>query len=166
MIPNISLEFLSRLFAIVKDKRIEDNVISFHDLPSFSNIRRRHTHIGVLSQITAQGVYRILQGSNDVPSILLVPRRDTPLDQQMYPIDTSMINNTHLVQVDIPPQAAQDIIVGIHGSQERLFKLKFGAISFDSTNIADILAQTVVPFQFYSELVKKNKIKNGDEIII
>lgn len=166
MIPNISLEFLSRLFAIVKDKRIEDNVISFHDLPSFSNIRRRRTHIGVLSQITAQGVYRILQGSNDVPSILLVPRRDTPLDQQMYPIDTSMINNTHLVQVDIPPQAAQDIIVGIHGSQERLFKLKFGAISFDSTNIADILAQTVVPFQFYSELVKKNKIKNGDEIII
>lgn len=164
---NISLEFLSRLFNNVKDKPIKDNAISFHNLSSFSNIRRRHTHIGVLSQITSQGVYRILQGSKDVTSILLVPNWDISYDQQIFPFNPSTIgSNTHLVQVDISPQDTHDIIRKLHELNERLFKTKFGVISFDSMNIADILVQTVTPFQFYSELVKQNKIKNGDEIII
>lgn len=162
---NISIEFLSWLFEYVKDFPIKEKLISFHHLPSFINIRRRHTHIGVLSH-TIQGICRILQGSQDIQSILLVPCWDTPSIQKIHPISTPIFTNTHLVHVDIPPQATQDIIRQFYESKERLFKLKFGVISFDSTNIADILAQTVMPFQFYSELVKNNKIKNGDEIIL
>lgn len=175
---HISLELLPRIFDAVIRKlaqRPEGNSGLSLNGAKFSknNLGSHHTQLDTLSFDTVRRVDYILPGStNGIQSVLLVPSKELingdDATLQQYHIINALSGNPdmHPVLVDIPLKSVQAIIRAIHEIQERLFKSKYGIVSFDSTNIAHIIAQTVFPFRVYSELVKQGKIKNGDEINI
>jgi threonine synthase len=57
--------------------------------------------------------------------------------------------------VDVPFDPAQDIIKLLNKDTFAHFKEEYGITSFNSINIARILAQTVYYFRAYTELLKQ-----------
>ena len=64
----------------------------------------------------------------------------------------------------IPFDPLQDIVKKINSPEYREFKERYNITSFNSINIARILAQTVYYFRAYGELLRMDAIGLGDEI--
>lgn len=73
--------------------------------------------------------------------------------------------NALTILADAPFDPLQDIVKKVNSPEHADLKTQYGITSFNSINIARILAQTVYYFRAYAEMVKTGSIENGDEII-
>ncbi len=78
-----------------------------------------------------------------------------------------IVNNSNAMTIlaDAPFDPLQDTVKQVNSPQYSGLKAQYGITSFNSINIARILAQTVYYFRAYAEMMKARSIKNGDEII-
>lgn len=72
--------------------------------------------------------------------------------------------NALTLLVDAPFDPLQDAVKKLNSPEHADFKTQHNLTSFNSINIARILAQVVYYFRAYAELVRTGKIKNGDEV--
>lgn len=93
---------------------------------------------------------------NDGPSIV----------QRLQAIHGIVGNKNALtILADAPFDPLQDVVKLVNSSAFSDFKAEYNITSFNSINIARILAQTVYYFRAYAEMIRTNKIKDGTEVI-
>lgn len=73
--------------------------------------------------------------------------------------------NALTILADAPFDPLQDVVKKINTPEYAEFKEEHNITSFNSINIARILAQTVYYFRAYAELIDMGEIENGDRII-
>lgn len=66
--------------------------------------------------------------------------------------------NAFTLLAQIPFDPLQDIVKRINSEEYRSFKEQYNITSFNSINIARILAQSVYYFRAYLELISKNSL--------
>ncbi|MFA5916612.1 MAG: threonine synthase [Candidatus Gracilibacteria bacterium] len=143
---NIALEFLPRLLSVLaKGKTI--NVL------------------GASSGDTINAAHSGVKGTN-IRSIFMLPSTGPSKVQKLQAVN-GIVNNPNAITLlaDVPFDPLQDIVKKINGAEFKDFKEEYNITSFNSINIARILAQVVYYFRAYAELLKNNNIKNGDDVI-
>lgn len=143
---NVALEFLPRLLS----KLVTDRTL--HVLGASSGDTINAAHSGV-------------KGTN-INSMFMLPSTG-PSYVQALQAQKGISDNPNALTflADKPFDPLQDIVKKINGPEFQDFKEEHGITSFNSINIARILAQVVYYFRAYSQLVKNGTIENGEEII-
>ncbi|EKE27281.1 MAG: hypothetical protein ACD_3C00227G0002 [uncultured bacterium (gcode 4)] len=143
---NVALEFLPRLLSVLTKWKIVnvlwasswDTINAAHSGVKWTNIRS----VFMLPNVWPSHV----QGLQAVNGIV-----DNP--------------NALTLLADKPFDPLQDIVKKVNGPEFVDFKKEHNITSFNSINIARILAQVVYYFRAYAELLKNWAIKNWDEVI-
>ena len=158
---NFGLEFLPRFLDVILEKLSQKE----------GKIKVAHV-LGASSGDTINAAHHGVQGTNHLKSMFMLPIRDPetgkwPSKVQQLQASHAIIDNpsAHTLFADLPFDPLQAIVKKINTESYARFKEEFGITSFNSINIARILAQTVYYFHTYKELVKNGVIKNGDEVI-
>lgn len=143
---NIALEFLPRLLSqLTKWKIINvlwassgDTINAAHSWVKWTNIRS------------------IFMLPNTWPSVI-----------QRLQATNGIANNKNAITLlaDAPFDPLQDIVKKINSVEFVDFKQEHNITSFNSINIARILAQTVYYFRAYMKLLENNKINNWEEVV-
>lgn len=143
---NIALEFLPRLLSVLaKWKTINvlwasswDTINAAHSWVKWTNIR----------------------------SIFMLPSTWPSKVQRLQAVN-GIVNNPNAITLlaEVPFDPLQDIVKKVNSVEYKEFKEKYNITSFNSINIARILAQVVYYFRAYSELLKMWKIVNWDKVI-
>ncbi len=143
---NIALEFLPRLLSVLaKWKTINvlwasswDTINAAHSWVKWTNIR----------------------------SIFMLPSTWPSKVQRLQAVN-GIVNNPNAITLlaDVPFDPLQDIVKKINWPEFADFKAEHNITSFNSINIARILAQVAYYFRAYTELLKNNNIKNWDDVI-
>lgn len=135
--------------------------------------RTKVAHVlGASSGDTINAAHHGVKQTENLKSIFMLPARDFvtgkwPSKVQELQAKFAITDNpnAHTFFADTPFDPLQAIVKEINTAKHTDFKEEFGITSFNSINIARILAQTVYYFHAYKELVKKGVIINGDEVI-
>lgn len=143
---NIALEFLPRLLSQLTKWK----VINVLGASSWDTVNA--THSGV-------------NGTN-INSIFMLPNTWPSTVQRLQAVN-GIVNNPNAISLpaDVQFDPLQDIVKKINTWEYAWFKEKHNITSFNSINIARILAQIVYYFKAYAELLKEAVIKNWEEVI-
>lgn len=143
---NIALEFLPRLLSELTWGRI-------------TNV------LGASSGDTINAAHRGVMGTN-IHSLFMLPSTWPSAVQRMQATH-GIVNNPNALTIlaDAPFDPLQDVVKKVNSPEYAALKTQYWITSFNSINIARILAQTVYYFRAYAELIKNDFIKNWDEII-
>lgn len=142
---NIALEFLPRLLSRLTKGKI------VHVLWASSGDTINAAHSGV-------------KGTN-IRSIFMLPAIGPSVVQRLQAVHGIAENpNAFTLLADAPFDPLQDIVKKINSSQYREFKEKYRITSFNSINIARILAQTVYYFRAYAKLLEQGVISLWEKI--
>lgn len=158
---NVALEFLPRLLDAIVETLMQELW------------RNKVLHVlWASSWDTINAAHHGVKWTKHIKSLFMLPARDP--DTGKWPSKVQELQATHAIVdnsnaltllVDTPFDPAQDIIKAINGEVFSKFKEEHWITSFNSINIARILAQTVYYFRAYAELVKQGVIQNGEEIL-
>jgi threonine synthase len=143
---NVALEFLPRILSeLVGDRTI-------HVLGASSGDTINAAHSGV-------------KGTN-IRSLFMLPSTGPSQVQRLQAVN-GIVDNPNAVTLlaDQPFDPLQAIVKRINGPEFQEFKQEHGITSFNSINIARILAQVVYYFRAYTQLLREQHISNGDEIV-
>lgn len=143
---NIALEFLPRILSrLTKGKNVYV--------------------LGASSGDTINAAHSGVKWTN-IRSIFMLPKTG-PSEVQALQAVNGIVNNPNAVTLlaDVPFDPLQDIVKKINGPEFVDFKRKYNITSFNSINIARILAQVVYYFRAYAELLKNGAISNWDGVI-
>jgi len=143
---NVALEFLPRLLSrLVTDRTL-------------------HV-LGASSGDTINAAHSWVKGTN-IKSMFMLPNI-WPSYVQALQAKNGISQNPNALTflADMPFDPLQDIVKKINGPDFQDFKNEYGITSFNSINIARILAQVVYYFRAYSQLLARWDIQNWDEII-
>ncbi len=158
---NVALEFLPRFLDAIITKLSQRG----------TKIKTRHV-LGASSGDTINAAHHGVKWTQHIKSIFMLPERDPntgkwPSQVQALQATHGLMNNPNALTllVDVPFDPAQDIIKALNDDNFRLFKEEYGITSFNSINIARILAQTVYYFRAYTELLKQWVITAGQEVV-
>jgi threonine synthase len=140
---NAALEFLPRLLqAITKEKTF--------------------TVLGASSGDTINAAHHGVKGTS-IRSIFMLPNSGPSEVQRLQAVNGIVANpNAFTILADAPFDPLQDVVKRINSSEYTDFKADHNITSFNSINIARILAQVVYYFRGYTQLIKLGKIKAGD----
>lgn len=143
---NIALEFLPRLLSVLaRWKTINvlwasswDTINAAHSWVKWTNIR----------------------------SIFMLPSTWPSKVQRLQAVNW-IVNNSNAITLlaDVSFDPIQDIVKKVNSVEFKDFKEKYNITSFNSINIARILAQVVYYFRAYSELLRMWKIKASEKVI-
>lgn len=144
---NVALEFLPRLLSKMAREK------TFHVLWASSGDTINAAHSGV-------------KGTN-INSMFMLPNIGPSYVQALQAKNGISDNpNAFTILADQSFDPLQDIVKKVNTDPEFAdFKEQNNIISFNSINIARILAQVVYYFRAYSQLVASGKINSGDEVI-
>ncbi len=142
---NAALEFLPRILqAMTQNKAL--------------------TVLGASSGDTINAAHHGVKGTS-IRSIFMLPNSG-PSEVQRLQATYGIINNPNAFTIlaDAPFDPLQDVVKKINSPQFADFKADHNITSFNSINIARILAQVVYYFRGYTQLIKIGKIKAGDKV--
>ena len=143
---NIALEFLPRILsAMCPDKKI-------HVLWASSGDTINAAHSGV-------------KGTN-IYSLFMLPSKGPSVVQRLqaeYAISDNP--NAFTLLAEIPFDPLQDIVKRINSEEYRNFKERYSITSFNSINIARILAQSVYYFRAYLELISQKSLSYWEKVV-
>lgn len=143
---NIALEFLPRILSELTKGQI------IHVLWASSGDTINAAHHGVKW--------------TNINSLFMLPSTGPSAVQRLQATHGIVENRNALtILADAPFDPLQDIVKKVNSPEHADLKTQYGITSFNSINIARILAQTVYYFRAYAEMVKTGSIENGDEII-
>ncbi|GAB0174226.1 MAG: threonine synthase [Candidatus Altimarinota bacterium] len=158
---NVALEFLPRFLDAIIEK-----------LTRRGTKAKVHHVLGASSGDTINAAHFGVKGTENIKSIFMLPERDArtgkgPSEVQALQATHGLMNNPNALTllVDVPFDPAQDVIKALNGEGFSSFKQEYGITSFNSINIARILAQTVYYFRAYTELIKQGVITSGEEVV-
>lgn len=143
---NVALEFLPRLLSrLVTDRAL-------HVLWASSGDTINAAHSGVKW--------------TNINSMFMLPNK-WPSYVQALQAKNGISHNPNALTflADQPFDPLQDIVKKINKEEFQQFKQENGIISFNSINIARILAQVVYYFRAYSQLLANGNVKSGEEVI-
>lgn len=143
---NVALEFLPRLLS----KLTEGKIVNVLWASSWDTINAAHSWVKW----------------TNIRSIFMLPS-NWPSEVQRLQAVNGIINNPNAITLlaDKSFDPLQDIVKKVNSADFVDFKNKHNITSFNSINIARILAQIVYYFRAYTELLKNSQIKNWDEVI-
>ena len=142
---NIALEFLPRLLSVLTEWKI------VHVLWASSGDTINAAHSGV-------------KGTN-IRSLFMLPALWPSVVQRLQAIHGIVDNpNAFTLLAEVPFDPLQDIVKRINSPEYREFKARYNITSFNSINIARILAQTVYYFRAYAKLFELWAIQIGEKI--
>jgi threonine synthase len=142
---NIALEFLPRLLSVITAWQ------TIHVLGASSGDTINAAHSGV-------------KGTN-IRSLFMLPTTGPSTVQRLQAISGIRDNpNAFTLLADASFDPLQDIVKKINSPEYREFKEKYHITSFNSINIARILAQTVYYFRAYAKLLELRTIQIGEKI--
>lgn len=143
---NVALEFLPRLLSVLA----KDKVINVLGASSGDTINAAHSGVNW----------------TNIRSIFMLPSTGPSAVQRLQAVN-GIVNNpnalTLLAEASFDP--LQDIVKRVNSPEFVDFKAEHNITSFNSINIARILAQVVYYFRAYAELIKTQAIHRGDEVI-
>lgn len=142
---NVALEFLPRLLSqISKGKNIYVLGASSGDTinAAHSGVKNTNIHSFFMLPSIWPSVVQKLQAVSGI--------RDNP--------------NAFTLLADAPFDPLQDIVKKINGAEYQTFKEKYHITSFNSINIARILAQTVYYFRAYAKLLEMKSVKIWEKV--
>ena len=143
---NVALEFLPRVLSEI----VPDKILHVLWASSWDTVNAAHSWV---------------KGTN-INSIFMLPNSGPSYVQELQAKNGISDNPNALTLVaDMPFDPLQDIVKKINGPVFKDFKDKNNITSFNSINIARILAQVVYYFRAYGQLIKNEKIKLGDKVI-
>jgi len=143
---NVALEFLPRLLSKLS------NWITINVL-------------GASSWDTINAAHSGVKWTN-IRSIFMLPFNWPSAVQRLQAVNWIVDNpNAITLLADVPFDPLQDIVKRVNSPEFIEFKKEHNITSFNSINIARILAQIVYYFRAYTELLKNWNIKNWDEVI-
>lgn len=143
---NVALEFLPRLLTRLR-KWVTINVL------------------GASSWDTINAAHSWVNGTN-INSIFMLPNSGPSEVQRLQAVNDIVNNpNAFTLLADKPFDPLQDIVKKINWPEYEDFKRKYNITSFNSINIARILAQVVYYFRAYTKLLERKTIENGEKII-
>lgn len=143
---NIALEFLARLLA----RLTRGKIINVLGASSWDTINAAHSWVKW----------------TNIRSLFMLPSTWPSWVQRLQAVNGIVDNpNAITLLADLSFDPLQDIVKKINWPDFVDFKNKHNITSFNSINIARILAQIVYYFRAYTELLRMNKIKNWDEIV-
>lgn len=143
---NIALEYLPRILAeLTKDKIIHVLWASSGDTINAAHHGVKWTNIFSLFWLPDvwPSVVQALQATNGIVD---------------NPNALTILAKTHF-------DPLQDVVKKVNSPEYADLKAQYNITSFNSINIARILAQVVYYFRAYTELLRTGAIQNGDEII-
>lgn len=143
---NVALEFLPRLLA----ELTRGKIIHVLGASSWDTINAAHSGVKW----------------TNIRSIFMLPKTGPSEVQELQAVN-GIVNNPNAVTLlaDVPFDPLQDIVKKINGPEFVDFKKEYNITSFNSINIARILAQVVYYFRAYAELLKNENISNWGEVI-
>lgn len=143
---NVALEFLPRLLS----KLTTWKIVNVLWASSWDTINAAHSWVA---------------GTN-IRSIFMLPS-NWPSEVQRLQAVNWITNNSNAITLlaDMPFDPLQDIVKKVNSADFVDFKNTHNITSFNSINIARILAQIVYYFRAYTELLKNAQIKNWREVI-
>lgn len=143
---NVALEFLPRLLSVLAKWKI----INVLWASSWDTINAAHSWVKW----------------TNIRSIFMLPST-WPSDVQKLQAVNWITNNKNAITLlaEVPFDPLQDIVKKVNSPEYKEFKEKHNITSFNSINIARILAQIVYYFRAYWELLKMWNIKNWEEVI-
>jgi len=143
---NVALEFLPRLLSKLS-KWITVNVL------------------GASSWDTINAAHSGVKWTN-IRSIFMLPFNGPSAVQRLQAVNGIVDNqNAITLLADVPFDPLQDIVKRVNSPEFVEFKKEHNITSFNSINIARILAQIVYYFRAYTELLENWNIKNWDEVV-
>lgn len=140
---NAALEFLPRILqAMTQNKAL--------------------TVLGASSWDTINAAHHGVKGTS-IRSIFMLPNSG-PSEVQRLQATYGITNNPNAFTIlaDAPFDPLQDVVKKINSQKYADFKAEHNITSFNSINIARILAQVVYYFRGYTQLIKLGKIRAGD----
>ena len=143
---NVALEFLPRLLSLLA----KDKVINVLGASSGDTINAAHSGVN---------------GTN-IRSVFMLPATWPSAVQRLQAVN-GIVNNPNALTLlaDAPFDPLQDVVKRINGREFAEFKAEYNITSFNSINIARILAQVVYYFRAYAQLNLKYQLPLGDEVI-
>ncbi|MDD5769444.1 MAG: threonine synthase [Candidatus Gracilibacteria bacterium] len=143
---NVALEFLPRLLSKLSPGEII-NVV------------------GASSGDTINAAHSGVKGTN-IRSIFMLTNYGPSYVQKLQAVNGISNNpNAFTLLADTPFDPLQDIVKKLNSKEFADFKSKHKITSFNSINIARILAQIVYYFRAYSELLKSGNIQIGEKVV-
>lgn len=143
---NIALEFLPRLLAVLSNWE----TVNVLWASSWDTINAAHSWVKW----------------TNIRSIFMLPNTWPSQVQRLQAVNGIVDNpNAFTILADCAFDPLQEIVKRINSSEYKEFKDKYKITSFNSINIARILAQVVYYFRFYSQLLDMWNISNWDEVI-
>jgi len=129
-------------------------------------VQDRTLHVlGASSGDTINAAHSGVKGTN-INSMFMLPNTGPSYVQALQAKNGISDNpNALTLLADKPFDPLQDIVKKINGPEYQDFKEEHGITSFNSINIARILAQVVYYFRAYGQLLKNGTIENGEEIV-
>lgn len=143
---NVALEFLPRLLSVLAKWKI----INVLWASSWDTINAAHSWVKW----------------TNIRSIFMLPN-EWPSKVQRLQAVNGIVNNPNALTLlaDVPFDPLQDIVKKVNSPEFSEFKAEHNITSFNSINIARILAQVVYYFRAYTELLKNWNIRNWDEVV-
>ena len=140
---NAALEFLPRILQAMTQNKVL-------------------TVLGASSGDTINAAHHGVKGTS-IRSIFMLPNSG-PSEVQRLQATYGITNNPNAFTIlaDAPFDPLQDVVKRINSSEYADFKADHNITSFNSINIARILAQVVYYFRGYTQLIKLGKIRAGD----
>lgn len=121
--------------------------------------------VGASSGDTVNASHNGVKNTN-INSLFMLPNEGPSYVQRLQAINGISDNpNALTLTADKSFDPLQDIVKKINSPKFSEFKKENNIISFNSINIARILAQVVYYFRAYSQLIKNGSIQNGEEVI-
>lgn len=142
----MALEFLPRLLSVLA----KDKVINVLGASSGDTINAAHSGV---------------RGTN-IRSLFMLPASGPSAVQRLQAVNGIVDNpNALTLLADAPFDPLQDVVKRVNGSEYAEFKAEHNITSFNSINIARILAQVVYYFRAYAQLNFKYQHHVGGEVI-
>lgn len=143
---NVALEFLPRLLSVLA----KDRVINVLGASSGDTINAAHSGV---------------RGTN-IRSLFMLPATWPSAVQRLQAVNGIVDNpNALTLLADAPFDPLQDVVKKVNSREYADFKAEHNITSFNSINIARILAQVVYYFRAYAQLNLKYQHPVGDEVI-
>jgi threonine synthase len=143
---NIALEFLPRLLSVLA----KDKVINVLWASSGDTINAAHSGVKW----------------TNIRSIFMLPSTGPSVVQRLQAVNGIVDNpNALTLLADASFDPLQDIVKRVNSPEFTDFKAEHNITSFNSINIARILAQVVYYFRAYAELLGTQEILKGHEVI-
>ncbi len=142
---NIALEFLPRLLQAITNNRLANVLWA----SSWDTVNAAHYGVNGTS----------------IHSIFMLPNTGPSEIQRLQALNGIVDNpNAFTILADVPFDPLQEAVKKINSAEFANFKAEHNITSFNSINIARILAQVVYYFRAYTQLIKMGKVKAGNPV--